>query len=152
MRNDHQTLIKSLGDAAGLPDLEFDASGHCALSFDDLVLDFEYLAEADSVLVYGKVGELPPGNRTEAMKKVLELSSAAALSGKGTFATDFDTGAIFFVERIAVAAMNDSAFQAAVESIVDDAEYWDGTLNDIIRDNGASEKAPTPEEQFAIRV
>jgi aminopeptidase N len=53
-----QALVKEFGDRIRVPDLEADAEGYVALTFDDLTLHLQHDSDEDEAAAFSRLGEI----------------------------------------------------------------------------------------------
>jgi Tir chaperone protein (CesT) family len=119
---DHRAILADFGKTIGIPQIEFDAQGHCCLGFDEVVLNIEYNADLKHFLIYSALGPLPPVPDVSLMERLLDLNYASLIMGKGAIGVDRDARAIIFVERIALRGLTSKDFEDAIQSIVNRVE------------------------------
>ena len=124
-------LLKSFGKSIGLADAAPDGDGYCAMSFDDLVVHFQYDADADELTIFSQIGEVDE-DRTEGIYGMLLAANLFWQGSKGaTISADPDTRHVFVADRRPVGALNGAAFQGWLGKFIDTAEHWRKRLQSV---------------------
>src|SRR3954469_9913973 len=90
-------LLQSFGKSIGLPGAAPDADGYCAMSFDDLVVHFQY--DEDELTIFSQIGEVDE-DRTEGIYGMLLAANMFWQGSKGTtISVDPDTRHVFIADR-----------------------------------------------------
>ena len=122
-------LLLSFGKSIGLPGAAPDADGYCAMSFDDLVVHFQY--DEDELTIFSQIGEVDE-DRTEGIYGMLLAANMFWQGSKGTtISVDPDTRHVFIADRRAVGVLNDAAFQGWLGKFIDIAEHWRKRLESV---------------------
>jgi hypothetical protein len=121
-------LIQSFGKSIGLADAAPDADGYLAMSFDDLVVHFQFDDDADELTIFSRIGDVDE-DRTEGIYGMLLSANLFWQGSKGTtLSVDPDSRLVFVADRRPVAQLNDAAFQSWLGRFIDVAEHWQKRL------------------------
>ncbi len=126
----YQALIRELGAALAVPDMEPDASGYLNLTIDDLQIHLQYDDQADDVIVFAGVSPLNQDRKVEIYQQLLSANLFWQGTKGGTFGIDCDRGWIYLANRRANSGLELKAFEAWLESFVNLAMYWQQRLED----------------------
>lgn len=117
-------LIKAFGIAIGLPDISTNREGHCAMSFDEVVVHFQYAGEEDAVTLFSRLGAASK-ERLEGIYALLLTANMFWTGGRGaTLALEPGTTTVFIAERRPRGGLTDTSFSSWISHFVDTAEYW----------------------------
>ncbi len=117
-------LIENFAARHGVANLEVNDNA-AALNIDDIVVTL--VAAGDGLSVSADIGEPPVDGRADFAELLLE----ANLQSDAFFAKTPEAGAYILVRRLSLAALDDDAFDAALEAIVNMAETWRRLLADF---------------------
>lgn len=121
-------LIEAFGSSIGLPDVRTDRDGHCALSFDAVVVHFQYVGEDDSITLLSRLG-IANKDRIEGVYALLLTANMFWRGARGcTLSLEQGTTTVFIGERRPRATLTDASFSTWVGHFVDTAEYWTSHL------------------------
>jgi hypothetical protein len=121
-------LLRSFGNSIGLADATPDADGYCAMSFDDLVVHFQY--DDGELTVFSRIGEVDE-DRTEGIYSMLLAANLFWQGSKGaTLSVEPDSRIAFIADRRGVSGLNDGSFRDWLGGFVTIAEYWQKRLAD----------------------
>jgi hypothetical protein len=121
---DFTELISNFAKRHGIPDLAADDNA-AALDIDGIVVTL--VAAGDSVSVSADIGEPPAEGRADFSELLLE----ANLQSDAFFAKSPENETYVAVRRLALQTLNDEAFDAALEALVNQAETWRRLLADF---------------------
>ena len=121
---DFSELISDFSERHGVDGLAID-DGAAALDIDGTAVTL--VASGESLLVTAEIGEPP----TEGAAAFADLLLEASLASEVFFAKTPETGKYVAVSRIALAGVDGDAFDAALESLVNQAETWRKLLADF---------------------
>ena len=121
---DFTELVASFAERHGIADLAAE-DGAAALDIDGIVVTL--VASGDSVSLSADVGEPPAEGRAD----FADLLLAANLQSDAFFAKAPESGTYVAVRRLALPALDPDAFDAALESLVNQAETWRRLLADF---------------------
>ena len=121
---DFPQLISNFAVRHGLANLAA-ADNAAALDIDGIVVTL--VAAGDALLISADIGEPPSEGRAEFAELMLE----ANLQSESFFAKEPENGAYVLVRRLSLLALDDEAFDAALEALVNLAETWRKLLSDF---------------------
>ena len=121
---DFTELIASFAERHGIADLAADGNA-AALDIDGIVVTI--VATDDAVSISADIGEPPAEGRADFAELLLE----ANLQSDAFFAKAPESGTYVAVRRLALPTLNDEAFDAALEALVNQAETWRRLLADF---------------------
>lgn len=117
--------LSALGRQMNVAALAFNDAGVCRMVFDrELVVDCERVAGSDEAAwLYAVVASLP-AEREAVLMRLLEANLFGAETGDASLAIDSVMSEILLQQKVDTAAMDDTAFAAAVERFVHVLECW----------------------------
>ncbi len=121
---DFPQLIASFAERHGIADLAAE-DNTAALDIDGIVVTL--VAAGDTVTISADIGEPPAEGRADFAELLLE----ADLQSDAFFAKAPDSGNYVAVRRLALPTLDSDAFDAALESLVNQAETWRRLLADF---------------------
>ena len=151
------SLIPALGKHVGIPQLNLDDSGWCALFVDELVINIEYRDSSEQLFIYTPVGVLPAENREPLYRELLEANCFFRGTQGGCLSVDSGAGVVLLSFSWPVRALCEAELIQLIENVVNVAETWSKRLRRIgSRDpapaGGDSTNTPITQRPFAIRV
>jgi hypothetical protein len=123
-------LLAEFGDQVGIAGLALDAAGYYCLSFDGEVLNLRYDERREDICVYARVGDLPANAEPAYCAHLFQAGYASVLSGAGMLAVDNEHNAVVWLDRIVPRGMTELMFQQALETAVDQVEFWKRSLRE----------------------
>lgn len=127
-RESYAALLAGFGQSLGLPGVAPDEEGYCALSFDELIVHFQYDDEADEVTAFAKLGEVDE-DRAEGIYAMLLAANLFWQGTKGgTLAVEPDTGTAFIADRRPAVLLDEARFQDWLGQFVEIADHWRARL------------------------
>jgi hypothetical protein len=119
-------LIRNFGQSIGLAEATPDADGYCAMSFDELVVHFQY--DADDVVIFSRLGEVDE-DRVEGIYGMLLAANMFWQGTKGgTISVEPDSRVAFIADRRPLAYTSDATFRDWLSGFIDIAEHWTDRL------------------------
>ena len=119
-----EQLADAFAKRYGIADLVPEDNG-MSLDIDGIVV--AAVAIGDEVVLSAEIGEPPVEGRAEFADVMLEASMESA----AFFAKSAQTGKYTLLRRLNLLALDDAAFDTAIESIVNTAEVWRKMLEDF---------------------
>ena len=119
-----QQLIADFAERHSIANLAAEDNA-AALEVDGIVITL--VAAGDALSISADIGEPPSEGRAEFAELMLE----ANLQSEAFFAKEPENGAYVLVRRLSLLALDDEAFDAALESLVNLAETWRRLLADF---------------------
>lgn len=153
----YAALIETFGRSIGLEGAAPDAEGYCAMSFDELVVHFQYDGEDDSLTLFARIGTADE-DRLEGIYAMLLGANLFWQGTKGaTLSVDPDIQAVFIADRRELAHLSDGLFRDWLGGFIDIAEHWTdrlATANAGGSLTGADDQPPPdePGTEFMTRV
>ena len=121
---DFAKLISDFAERHGIANLAAEDNA-AALDIDGIVVTL--VAAGDTLSVSADIGEPPSDGRADFSELLLE----ANLQSDAFFAKEHESGAYILVRRLALSTLDDDAFDAALEALVNLAETWRRLLADF---------------------
>ena len=140
---DFPELISSFAERHGIADLSAEDNA-AALDIDGIVVTL--VAAGDALSVSADIGEPPADGRVDFAELLLE----ANLQADAFFAKAPESGAYVAVRRLALPTLDPDAFDAALESLVNQAETWRRLLADFRPAAKAAAEASAEEPSFGV--
>ena len=116
--------------------------GAAALDIDGIIVTL--VASGDAVSISADIGDPPAEGRADFAELLLE----ASLQSDAFFAKAPESGTYVAVRRLALPTLNSDAFDAALESLVNQAETWRRLLADFRPAAKAAAEAAAEEPSF----
>ena len=138
-----EELIEALGRQINVP-LTVDADGACVISVDDLTVTLQNVSEADSVGLWGAIGEPPPQGIEKLLSAMLEANHMFAGTGGATISRDPANGRFFLCRLMDVRCLDAETFATALERFVNTLESWVAMVRDY-RETASDAKPAEPE-------
>lgn len=124
-------LIDTFGRSIGLDGAAPDAEGYCAMSFDELVVHFQYDSEDNSLTLFSRIG-IADEDRLEGIYAMLLAANMFWQGTKGaTLSVEPEGQMVFIADRRDVAYLSDASFREWLGAFVNIAEYWSDRLADV---------------------
>ena len=123
-------LLAALAQQVGLPELRFDDDGHCAVAFDEIVVNFELEPPSGQLFLYADVGPAPPGLPESLYRRLLAANLLWTGTGRATLSLDEQGQRFVLAHALPAARVSNIDFVEAVESFVNIAETWRGKIAD----------------------
>lgn len=125
-----QELLSALGTHIGLTDLAFNEENICRLVFDNaIVVDLEYLPDADTLQVYSVVSN-DPGESVLTLRKLLSANLFGQGTGGAVLSLDEDRGEVLLSRSFEVATIHSRAFIEQLDAFATHVEAWTSELVD----------------------
>ena len=135
-------LIDAFAKRHGVADLVPEDNG---ISLDIDGIEVAAVAVDDEVVLSAEIGEPPVEGRAEFADVLLE----ASMKSVAFFAKSAQTGRYMLLRRLNLRMLDDTAFDKAIESLVNTAEAWRKMLDDFRpAAKAASEKAAAESPSF----
>jgi len=115
-------LLADFGNALGLEGLSLDESGHCCLSFDDIVVSIESVGDSSLVLLYSGLGILPADAGREVYIRLLEANYFFHGTAGATIGLDASSREAVITRVLDAAGMKVLDWEAALKGFIDAAE------------------------------
>ncbi|HMR30297.1 MAG TPA: type III secretion system chaperone [Geminicoccaceae bacterium] len=119
-----ERLLAAVGQQIGIAELALDDAGCCALSFDDVVVNFEADAESERLFLYAEVGDAPEGLAEALYRDILAANLLWQGTGGATLSLDAAGRRFVLGHAVPVGRIGEVDFVTTVERFVDIAETW----------------------------
>jgi hypothetical protein len=116
-------LIRALGHAVGIDDLDLDDGGTCTLRFDETGLTLELDESEDRLVLHAALGRLPAEGQAELLARLLEANLFWKDTQGATLALDRREDRVLLLRAVPLDAPP-AGFPGLVERFVDAAEAW----------------------------
>lgn len=123
-----KSLLSAFGNGIGLPELEPDAEGYVALSFDDLPVHLQYEAEEDVVVAFCRIGTIDEDRREGILSWLMGANLFWQATRGATIAVEPVEDIVFVQQRIELPRTEPARFEAWLGTFVDVAEHFKGRL------------------------
>lgn len=139
-----QRLLSGFGASLGLPELSFDYTGHCALTFDEVNVNIDFIAETRDLLVYSLLGIMDKARRADPalLLPLLQANYFGIGTVGGQIGIDRDSGTVALSRALPLQLLDLPALQASLQAFVSAAEYWKTWLS--VSDEELQEAAAAP--------
>jgi len=136
-------LVKDLGATLTVPDMELDERSHCVLLFDEnIVLNMEYDAAGERMLLYVYLDELPRENAEPILREALAGNLFWHRTKGATLSLEEGTGGIVLIYPHSLDDLDAAKFETVVENFVQTAENWKKRIAALKEDAGTKGKEP----------
>jgi len=121
-----QQLLSGFGASLGLPELSLDDSGHCALVFDEVAVNIDFIGETQDLLVYSLLGILDNAQRGDPtlLLPLLQANYFSIGTAGGQIGIDNESGAVSMSRAYPLRLLDLPALSASLQAFVSAAEYW----------------------------
>ena len=140
---DFQQLISDFAERHGIANLAAEDDS-AALDIDGIIITL--VTAGDSLSISAEIGEPPSEGRADFADLMLE----ANLQSEAFFSKEPDGGAYILVRRLSLQALDDDAFDAALEALVNLAETWRRLLDDFRPAAKAAAESAQEAPQFGV--
>ncbi|MEJ2794936.1 type III secretion system chaperone [Iodobacter sp. LRB] len=124
----YQALIRELGVALAVPDMEADEGGYLSLTIDSLQIHLQYDEEADDILVFAGLLALDNSRKVEIYEQLLAANLFWRGTRGGTFSVDFDSGWVYLANRLATTGLELKTLELWLELFVNLVLHWQQLL------------------------
>lgn len=131
-------VLQEFGNKIGLPQIAFNESRVCALSFDDIIVNLELSADTRMLTAYLWIAEIAPERRAEVAVAVADANFLFSGTHGATLGMNRSSGDIALAAQLPDATLTLAAFEQTLENLVNIAEAWQQRL--------ASGNAPATED------
>ena len=121
-------LSQAFAASLGLDGVEIEG-GAAAFEIDGMKVNIFNDAEADTVMVYGEIGQPPSEDDRSFGPAMLKANHLFGGTGGATLCQDPETGAYAIFQAFPLDGMDAESLAAQVARIVDKTEHWRGILN-----------------------
>ena len=125
---DYNELIESFAASLGIESVEIEG-GAAAFEIDGMKVDIFHDAEADTVMIYGEIGQPPSDDDRSFGPAMLKANHLFGGTGGATLCQDPETGEYAIFQAFPLAGLDVESFAGHVARIADKTEHWRGILN-----------------------
>ncbi len=145
MNNDvFEKLMKKTASLLGNDNYELEDCNNALIGLDDTLLSFQYLSEADQVLLYANILELPKQKLEAFYQKLLEGQFFFNKTQGFTLAINKDFDIVLLQAIIPMRTVDENTLLQIMENFMNVADYWREELKSFYEDNTSHEKEFTP--------
>ncbi|MCL9783814.1 type III secretion system chaperone [Vibrio sp. S4M6] len=119
-----ELLMIDLGNELGIDNLKLDEDACCCLSFDDIILHFEFDAAQNRLLCYSHLGDVPPFGQSDFYEMLLDANLFWKGTGGHTLSIDSKSKAVILVSQV---DSNDTKLEQLtpmIGSFLDVSDIW----------------------------
>ena len=125
---DFNELIESFAASLGLEGVEIEG-GAAAFEIDGMKVDIFHDAEADTVMVYGEIGQPPSEDDRSFGPAMLKANHLFGGTGGATLCQNPETGEYAIFQAFPLSGLDAASLAEQVARIVDKTEHWRNILN-----------------------
>ena len=125
---DYNELIESFAALLGVEGVAIEG-GACAFEIDGMKVDIFHDAEADTVMVYGEIGQPPSDDDRSFGPAMLKANHLFGGTGGATLCQNPETGEYAIFQAFPLSGMDAASLAEQVSRIVDKTEHWRNILN-----------------------
>ena len=121
-----QQLLSDFGASLGLPELSLDETGHCALTFDEVDVNIDFIDETQDLLVYSLLGVSDAAQRGDPaiLLPLLQANYFGIGTAGGQIGIDKESGAVSLSRAYPLQLLDLPRLGASLQAFVSTAEYW----------------------------
>lgn len=121
-----QQLLSDFGASLGLPELSFDETGHCALVFDDVGVNLDFIEETQDLLVYSLLGMADEAQRDDpaVLLPLLHANYFGMGAAGGQIGIDKASGAVTLSRAYPLRLLDLPELTSCLQAFVNTCEYW----------------------------
>ncbi|QAU24766.1 CesT family type III secretion system chaperone [Dyella sp. M7H15-1] len=128
-------ILGEFGKRVSLPDLAFDATGHCPLQFDEkIIVNLQIHASSGNLLMFSPVGVIGDDADPSLLRRLLNANVFWQETAGATLSVIGHDGTVMLAMQTPEDAMSLVSFEAQLDDFVKAVEYWSEQLS--------NEKAP----------
>jgi len=142
-------LIQAFAASLGLEGVEIEG-GAAAFEIDGMKVNIFNDAEADTVMVYGEIGQPPSEDDRSFGPAMLKANHLFGGTGGATLCQDPETGAYAIFQAFPISGLNAESLAEHVARLVDKTEHWRNILNAF--QVAEREKGATAAEEVLLDV
>ena len=124
----YNELIESFAASLGVEGVEIEG-GVAAFEIDDMRVNIFNDAEADTVMVYGEIGQPPSDDDRSFGPAMLKANHLFGGTGGATLCQDPETGEYAIFQAFPLAGLDAESLATHVARIADKTEHWRNILN-----------------------
>jgi hypothetical protein len=136
-----ELFLRELGETVGIPELALDEEDSCVLSFDEIVVNMQYVEADDGLIMFSNLGRVPEENRVDLFEEMLEANFSGTIQGGAELFYVKETDSAGLIFRTRVSDIRPGRFEGMMEKFVNLAEAWIKRLGD---GHGPEDKEEAP--------
>lgn len=141
-------LIRQFGESLDLPQLELDELNCCWLTFDDVLVCLEADENADKLLLYAPVADLPATDREALLVSLLQANLFWRETGGGTLAVSTETQQVILQLPATLSAQTAASLGEMMDGFVTQCEHWSSKMAEMVANQETDASLNT--EVFAV--
>lgn len=121
-----QQLLSDFGASLELPGLSLDETGHCALLFDEVMVNMDFIEETQDLLLYSALGISDEGQRSDPaiLLPLLQANYFGMGTAGGQIGIDKISGMVTLSRAYPLQLLDLQGLTAGLQAFVSTAEYW----------------------------
>ena len=128
---DFSELMTGFCSMLDIEGAEPDTDGAYHFEIDEMPVSFMELESLRQIVVWGDVGEMPPGSREQLYKALMEAMFMGEGTGGSSFSIDRESGRVVLQHLAPLAVLDEDSFKAMVERFVNVLEEWRKLIADF---------------------
>jgi hypothetical protein len=141
-------LIKDFGAAIGVPDMVLDDQDFCVIGIGEnaeLVVNFDYYQDDDSLVLYTTLGEIPDDLRYELYEELLRANFFWEVTGGMTLSINPDATHALLCTSIPADGLDAQDLTALIRRIADISAKWSARVAEIAAEDDRLDTGPETE-------
>ncbi len=141
-------MMKRTASLLGNDEFEVEEGNHAVIGVEDVLISFQYLDEAEQILIFGDILELPKENRDIFYEMLLEGQFFFEKTQGFTLAINKDLNIVLLQTALSIHTLDENILLRIMENFMHVAVYWREELApfynnqaDIIQDGQESQVA-----------
>ena len=121
-----QQLLADFGASLGLDGLSLDEDGHCALAFDEVMVNIDFIEETQDLLFYSALGISDEAQRSDPaiLLPLLQANYFGMGTAGGQIGIDKTSGMVTLSRAYPLQLLDLQGLTASLQAFVSTAEYW----------------------------
>jgi hypothetical protein len=120
-----EDLVRAFGQSVGIRDLRVDEDGFSAVAVGDrLIINFQYVEDADVIVVFTELGEVSRARETEVYRAMLDANFFWQGTGGAVLALEAESRTAVLMTREPLEGLTPEAFEHAVGMFAKRADEW----------------------------
>ena len=118
-------LLRELGTRIQLPMLDLDDAGNSCIDVDEAyVINLEYDADEDALLMYTWLGHVPESNTAEVLRRLLSANHFWTETEGATLSVEEETNGIVLIDRSRCQDFDIDSFESRMQGYMSVVERW----------------------------
>ena len=118
-------LLRELGTRIQLPMLDLDDAGNACIDVDEAyVINLEYDADEDALLMYTWLGHVPESNTAEVLRRLLSANHFWTETEGATLSVEEETNGIVLIDRSRCQDFDIASFESRMQGYMSVVERW----------------------------